>query len=164
MKNLKDSINKLLINSYRPIYIFDNSLLDDIKACEGNKELLLSNDNYKHADDLKKNIMMSVLYGYVIGITPNLLYKNIKDEKFKDIEIEKGFFKRLFSFLSDKPKCFKEIEAMKSRFVSIVKNNFNLYQTKHKNLLNDYQDSIDIINKEKPYLKEYLIKRISHVL
>ena len=74
---------------------------------------------------------------------------------------------KVWVFISDflfPGRQLKKIKSEAREYISTAEREYNRYVTTHEDLLKQVQSQIDIINKRKPLMKEYILKKVAERL
>ena len=100
------------------------------------------------------------------GLTVDAKYYNSTTVELNAPIIGKSFWKLVFQYIKSLISSFtrkqklKEIRAEFNEFIAKSKKNFECYKKLHESALEDMVNDIDIINRQKTLMKDYLLQKL----
>lgn len=114
--------------------------------------VFISSANHRKQDIITLSNGLSITAKYYDSTTVDIIAPTIS----------KSFLQYIKSLISSftREQKLNEIRAEFNEFIALSKTNFDCYQKLHESALNDMVNDIDVINRQKTLMKDYLLQKL----
>ena len=147
--DIRNVIRTTVGTSYVPTIILNNENIKLLSKYDGNVDKLKKDELFLSQTVSVQNwILTSIGAGVYINSTPNIPYR-----------ILNAVWNVISDFIFPGKKIRKTIENIQ-QYIDTAKQEHTLYVQNHERYIKKVQEQIDIINKRKPVMKDYILQKV----